>query len=75
MGAKRHKRDTKEFSKLSIADQARSINADILYLKRAIRAHARKAEEERGSGVNTLKKCEKQFAGLVDWIRSRIETS
>lgn len=44
---RRHKGDTRTFEELDFVGQARSINAQIAVLGRAIRANLRRAREER----------------------------
>ncbi len=44
---RRHKSDTKTFEELDFVGQARSINAQIAVLGRAIRANLRRAQQER----------------------------
>lgn len=46
MAEKRHKKNTRTFQELDYADQARSINAQINVLVKAINAHLAKAKEE-----------------------------
>lgn len=41
-----HGKDEKSFEKLSYAEQAKSLNAQILSLKKAINAHLRKGKNE-----------------------------
>ncbi len=49
-----HGIDEKTFAELSFIGQARSLNAQILSLKRALNAHFNRAEKE-GKDVNTTK--------------------
>ena len=44
---RRHKKDTKTFGELSLIEQARSINAQIIILERAIRANLRKTQNQK----------------------------
>jgi hypothetical protein len=42
---KRHKNDTKTFNELTFEEQAKSINAQISILKKAISAHSRNTQD------------------------------
>jgi hypothetical protein len=66
---KQHKQNTRDFGELTFAEQAKSINAEILYIKRAVRAHVRRALQDGRNATATLQKCERQFSSLADWIR------
>jgi len=44
---RRHKADTRTFEELDYADQARSINAQIRVLEKAITANIRRAKKEK----------------------------
>jgi hypothetical protein len=63
MNAKlRHKNDTKTFQELSFSEQAKSINAQISILNKAVRAHVRRSD----SPNNTLLKCIGQLARNIN---------
>jgi hypothetical protein len=68
MSTKRHKKDTRTFAELTFSEQAQSINATILYMKRAVLAHLRWAHKEGRNTAETVCKCERQFSSLVRWI-------
>lgn len=57
---------------LTYAQQARSINATILYLKKAIAGHETLAIKKGKVPKKALLKCKKQFSDLVLWIENRI---
>lgn len=65
---RRHKSDTKTFKELDFVGQAKSINAQISVLGRAIRANVRKAQEERGDGWRVRKIRTDQIARLHNRI-------
>ncbi len=68
---KAHQGHTKDFEELTYAEQAKSINAYMAFLGRAVNAHLRKAEHE-GRDTNTVReKCVRQAKSLL----KRIEES
>lgn len=67
---KAHKNHTKDFEELTYVEQARSINATMAYLPKAIRAHLRKEENERPGKNQVRQKCIKQAVRLLDRIKS-----
>jgi hypothetical protein len=66
----RHKNDTQTFDGLTFPGQAKSINAQLSTLTRAIRAHIRKARERGRDHEQTRAKCIAQ----VNRLRQRIES-
>ena len=61
---------TATFEDLSYADQAKSLNADlVLFLPKAIRAHVRRAASEGRDRAETLKTC----IGLVAGLQAKLE--
>jgi hypothetical protein len=56
-----HKGNTTNFRDLTFAEQAKSINADIVNLQRAIRHHVQHAPSQE----DTKKKCVKQVYRLL----------
>ena len=64
----RHKNDTQTFDGLTFPGQAKSINAQLSTLTRAVRAHIRKAREEGLVYSKTKKKCSDQVQRLLDRI-------
>jgi hypothetical protein len=67
---KAHKNHTKDFEDLTYAEQARSINATMAYLTKAIKAHLKKAENVRRTKEVVKQKCMKQAERLLDRIKS-----
>ena len=65
MATRRHKSDTRTFQELNYAEQAKSISAQLVVLQRAIRAHARRAEEEDRHPEQTMLKCVGQVSRLI----------
>jgi hypothetical protein len=61
---KRHKGGTRTFAELTYREQSKSINAQILVLKRSIKAHIRRASA--GNRKNPLKT---RIAGLEKLIQ------
>jgi hypothetical protein len=51
---RRHKDDTATFKELDFQGQARSLNVTMVYLRKAIRAHMRRAKETRHDPNDTL---------------------
>jgi hypothetical protein len=70
MSTKRHKKDTKTFAELSFSEQAKSINATNLNMRKDVILHVRRAHQEGRDTAKTLRKCEKQFSKLLLWIRN-----
>jgi len=66
--AGRHKDDTKEFHELTFAEQAKSINAQIVHLGDAIKHHIDHAPVK----AETEKKCVKQVIRLVERLVDRM---
>ncbi len=65
---KAHKDHTKDFEDLTYAEQANSINAEMAYLPKAIRAHLRKAESEGRNKSTVRQKCINQVQRLLQRI-------
>jgi len=60
-----HQNRTKTFEQLTFAEQAKSINAQVVTLQRSIRAHIRRANaEQRPIGI-TQQKCHAQIQRLL----------
>lgn len=57
----RHKNDTKQFSELTNAEQAKSISAQIMNLQAAINHHVSNSENK----IEASKKCISQVARLL----------
>jgi len=62
-----HKNHTEDFEGLSFAEQAKSLNATILNLEKAIIAHKRRAEQENKEDA-TLKYVE-QLKRLIERLK------
>jgi hypothetical protein len=71
MKIKQHKKNTRDFGELTFSEQAKSINAEILYLKRAVQAHVRRGLQDGRDATATLQKCERQFSTLAGWIHAQ----
>jgi len=67
-GRRRHKDDTKAFDELTFAEQAKSINAQIVELQRAIGAHLRRAGNEGRNAGRVHEKCISQLRRLLDRV-------
>ncbi len=67
-GPRRHKDDTKTFDELTFAEQAKSINAQIVELQRSIGAHLRRAESEGRDVGRVHDKCLSQLGRLLDRV-------
>ena len=65
----RHKNDTRTFEGLTFQEQARSINAQLSTLTRAVRAHVRRARQHGRDHEEARAKCIAQ----VNRLRERIE--
>lgn len=63
-----HGMDEKAFEDLSYADQARAINATILQVERAIKAHLKLAKE-RGNFTETVKAYENQLLRVIETMK------
>ena len=63
-----HQNRTKTFEQLTYSEQAKSINAQIVTLQRSIRAHIRRANEERRAVAVTQRKCHAQIQRLLTRI-------
>jgi hypothetical protein len=68
MTARRHRSDTRTFRELTFAGQAKSLNAQLSTLTRAVEAHVQRADQEGGRGERTRAKCVRQ----LDRLRARI---
>jgi hypothetical protein len=68
MSSKAHKRHTAEFRDLDYVEQARSINAQLSIIGKAIRHHIRNAESFGKSRDVTQSKCEVQVERLLERI-------
>ena len=66
MTARRHKSDTRTFSEMTFAEQARSINAQLAILGKAMRAHLRATKVRRRAKQKLIK----QAQGLLDRAKS-----
>jgi len=66
----RHRNDTRTFDGLTFQEQAKSLNAQLSTLTRAVRAHVRRARKEGRDHEQTRAKCVAQ----VNRLRERIET-
>lgn len=69
MDKKRHKHDTAEFDELTYAEQAKSINAHLLVLKRLIKANRTRAKKEgkpdpTAKRIENLEKMAAELKGL-----------
>jgi len=65
---KAHQSHTKDFEELTYDEQAKSINAQMANLGKAINAHLRKAESEGREVEDVRKKCIGQANNLVQRI-------
>jgi len=63
-----HQNRTKTFEELTFAEQAKSINAQIVVLQRSIRAHVRRAMKEQRPKQITEAKCRAQVQRLLSRI-------
>jgi len=61
---KAHQNNTKTFEELTFAEQAKSINAQIQNLKRAINAHKKRALEERKPTNDFVKQILRMLSNL-----------
>jgi len=64
MATPRHKKDTKKYSDLSFDEQAKSINASIVNLQRAIRFHISASSNQNETRI----KCIQQISRLLSRI-------
>jgi hypothetical protein len=62
---KAHKDHTRDFEELTFAEQAKSINAEMAYLPKAVRAHLRKAQTEGRNRNVVRQKCVNQVQRLL----------
>ena len=62
---KAHKDHTRDFEDLTYAEQAKSINAEMAYLPKAVRAHLRKAQNEARDTNAVRQKCLNQVQRLL----------
>jgi hypothetical protein len=60
-----HQDRTKTFEQLTFAEQAKSINAQIVVLQRSVLAHMRRAANERRSVSTVQHKCRSQVQRLL----------
>jgi len=67
-GPRRHKHDTKKFTELTFAEQARSINAHVVQLQQSVRAHLKRAESEGRNVGRVHEKCTSQLRRLLDRV-------
>ncbi len=67
--AERHKNDTRTFEGLTFQGQAKSINAQLSTLTRAVRAHVRRARQEGRDHEQTRAKCIAQVSRLRERIQ------
>ncbi len=65
---KAHKDHTKDFEDMTYAEQAKSINAEMAYLPKAVRAHIRKAQNETRNTNTVKQKCINQVRRLLQRI-------
>lgn len=63
-----HQNRTKTFEQLTFAEQAKSINAQIVVLQRSIRAHVRRAQIENRPSLSVRAKCEAQISRLLSRV-------
>ena len=70
MAKRRHKEDTRTFEELTFAEQAKSIQGQIMVLQRAIRAHVRRAEEEGREPDKVRITCLGQISRLMGRLTS-----
>ena len=63
-----HGKDEKSFEELDYIGQARSLNAQILVLKKALNAHFRKAQLEDKNNLEARLKYIKQLSKIIDNI-------
>jgi hypothetical protein len=73
--AKRHKDDTKTFDELNYAEQAKSINGQIISLMKSINAHERRAiKEKRGTSLCKITKTlQNKVNDLQEKLQERAE--
>lgn len=64
---KAHKGHTKDFKDLTYAEQAKSISAGMMYLRKAVEAHIRKAKSEERDTNNVQQKCVEQIRRLLQY--------
>ena len=64
----RHKGGTKGLPELTFAEQAKSFNATMAYVRRVVNAHVRKAIEDGKDPVATRVKCIKQTQRLLSHL-------
>lgn len=67
-GPRRHQGDTKTFDELTYAEQAKSINAQIVEIQRSIAAHLRRAGTEGRDVQSARRKCINQLRRLLDRV-------
>jgi len=65
MAQPRHQVNKKTFEELTFSEQAKSISAQIIILKRAIRAHIRRAIQEEKNSSKVLTKCRGQVERMI----------
>lgn len=61
---KRHKGDTKDFDEMTFAEQAKSINATIVNLQRAIAYHIRHSSNRERTKSKCLQQLRRMFQKL-----------
>lgn len=62
---KAHKDHTRDFEDLTYAEQAKSINAEMAYLPKAVRAHLRKAQNKERDTNAVKQKCINQVQRML----------
>lgn len=68
--SKRHQGDTKSFEELNFKEQALSINGQIATLRKAIRAHVRRAALQGRSTVAVHRKCTGQVERMLAVLKT-----
>lgn len=61
-----HGKNEKSFEELDYVGQARSLNAQIMVLKKALNAHSRKSQIEGRNDLETRLKFIKQLTKIID---------
>ncbi|MFA7446461.1 MAG: hypothetical protein WCY89_10975 [Flavobacteriaceae bacterium] len=63
-----HGRNEDKFEKLDYKSQASSLNAQMLYLKKALNAHFRKGKEENKDVNSSKKSYNEQLSKIIEFI-------
>lgn len=66
-----HGRNEDAFEKLSYSQQARSLNAQMLSLKRALNAHFRKGKEENKDIDSSKNSYKEQLSKIIEFLNKK----